>query len=79
MEQLISIGVLIVMIGIVLVIAGSILTAIKSKKTKTEWSVVGLIGPLPVGFSSNKKMLLIGFAILVIFILLFIILNLIRR
>ena len=47
-EKLIGIGVLVVLIGFVLVIAGSILTAIKSKKGKIEWSVVGLIGPSPL-------------------------------
>lgn len=78
-EHLIPIGIVIVFVGMILIIVGSILTALKSKQTKTETGGVILIGPFPIVWGSNKNMTMLAVIITTIFLLLFILLNLLGR
>lgn len=73
-EQLISIGFLVVIIGIVIIIIGSVLSASKSK-TKVEWGFGALIGFIPIGFWSSKRMMYLVITVLIIFSILFLILG----
>lgn len=77
-EQLIPIGILVILVGFALVVIGSILTAFKGK-AKTEWGFFGLIGPFPIGAWSGRNVFIITIVIAVIFLLFFVLLNLIGR
>jgi uncharacterized protein (TIGR00304 family) len=78
-EHLISIGIFIILIGFALVIIGSLLTTFKSKQVKAESGGVILIGPFPIVWGSNKNMVVLAVTITVIFLLLFLLLNLLGR
>lgn len=76
MEQLISIGILIIFIGFMLVIAGSILSALKSKKTKVGGGGIIFIGPFPImGGATSKQIFYILLAVSIILIIIFLILG----
>lgn len=77
-EQLIPIGILVMMIGLILVIVGSILTALKSK-TKTEWAVGGILWFIPFGFGTKEGLIKLAIIISATFLLIFIILTLLGR
>ncbi|MDI6798460.1 MAG: DUF131 domain-containing protein [Candidatus Aenigmarchaeota archaeon] len=73
-EQLIPIGILVILIGFVLLIIGIALTAFKGK-TRTEGGFIFFIGPFPVlGGATSKEifyvLLIASIALLVIFLLL---------
>ena len=53
MEQLISIGVLLMIIGFIIVFFGIFMGAKESSKTKV--AVGGFIGPIPFGFGNDKN------------------------
>ena len=63
MEQhVILLGVVLIFLGMLLVFAGSLL----GKQGKIEWGIGGFIGPIPFGFASNKAMLYILVALLLV-------------
>ena len=72
MESLISIGLILLLIGFIFIVIGYFSSTIKGK-TEIKSAGIIFIGPIPIGWASDKKMLyvLIGFAILA-FILWFI-------
>ena len=65
MESLISIGIILLLIGFIFIIIGSLSSTIKGK-TDIKSAGILFIGPIPIGWASDKKMLyvLIGFTIL---------------
>lgn len=67
MEQLITIGVIVVFIGMILIIIGSILGA---GDGKAKIAVGGFIGPIPFGFANDKPLL---YAVIAIAMIVFII------
>jgi uncharacterized membrane protein len=79
-EHLILIGMVLTFVGIALVILGIVLTLLKSKQAKTEGGFILWIGPFPIlGGATSKEIFYILLVISIIFISLFIILNIIRR
>jgi len=75
MVELIPIGILIILIGVILLIVG-----IASKtKGKIEWAFGGFIGPIPFGAASREDLLKLIIFISVIFLCVFILLNLLGR
>jgi len=79
-EQLVTVGIIVILLDSGLVIIGSILNTSKSNSnTKTEWGFFGLIGPFPIGFGSSKQSFLFTVAMAAIFITMFIILNYLYR
>jgi len=69
MEQLITIGIIVVFIGIVIIIIGSI---IGMQKGETKAGFGGFIGPIPFGFASERGMLYVVIAIALTMFILFI-------
>ena len=55
MEQIISLGVLLMLIGFIIVFFG-ILKGSKEAASKTRIAVGGFIGPIPFGFGNDKNM-----------------------
>ncbi len=53
--NLISIGLVAIIIGFLLVVAGTIISATQQKKA--EFGFVGFIGPFPIGFGNSKDIL----------------------
>ena len=66
-QNLIQIGMLIIFIGIIVLFIGTFFTAIK-EKDNVKFSVFGLFGFIPFGFSNDKR--LFYFSILIPFYLL---------
>lgn len=75
MEQLIPIGILIILIGFILVIIG----AASKAKGKVEWAFGGFIGPIPFGIASREDLLKLIIFISIIFLFVFVLLNLLGR
>ncbi len=74
MEQnVIILGMALVLIGIFLLIIGSFVGT--KGESKAEWSIGGFIGPVPFGFASNRNMLYLTIAICLA-VLIFYLLNL---
>ncbi|MEM5772863.1 MAG: TIGR00304 family protein [Candidatus Aenigmatarchaeota archaeon] len=71
-ENLIFIGILLIFVGILLIFLGAILS---SKEVKTEWGFFGLIGPIPFGAWSSKRVFALT---IILFIILVIILSLMK-
>ncbi len=63
MENLVLIGILLILVGIFLIIISSL------KQAKVEYSVVGFIGPIPFGIASSKQMLIAGLILSLMIIL----------
>jgi len=79
-EHLILIGMVLTFVGIALVILGIVLTLLKSKQTKAEGGFILWIGPFPIfGGATSKEIFYILLVISIIFISLFIILNVLGR
>jgi len=74
-EQLIPIGILIIFVGIIVIFVGSILSASRSKQTKVEWGVGGILWFIPFGYWSSKRMMYFVIASLVIIFILIIFLT----
>jgi len=55
MEQLISIGVLMIVVGFFIVFFGMFMGA-KETTSKTKVAVGGFIGPIPFGFGNDKNL-----------------------
>ena len=55
MEQLISLGILLIFIGFVIVFIGSFMSS-KDTNSKTKVAAGGFIGPIPFGFGNDKNM-----------------------
>jgi len=72
-EYLTQIGFIVIVVGVILVILGS---SFSKNKTRVEWAFGGFIGPIPFGFASREDWLKIIIVISVIFLFLFILLNL---
>lgn len=74
-EQLVSIGLTIIVIGFVLLLAG-LFSQVKSSKTKVEGGGIVFIGPFPVGgFATNKQIFYLLLVVSVILIISFLILG----
>lgn len=55
MEQLISLGVIVILIGFIIVLIG-MLQAAKEPSSKTKVAVGGFIGFIPFGFGNDKNL-----------------------
>ena len=56
MEQLIKLGIFLVIIGFIIIIFAA-LSSNKESNTKTKVAVGGFIGPIPFGFGNDKNLL----------------------
>jgi uncharacterized membrane protein len=74
-EQLIRIGIAVVFIGVALIVLGGSLAALKSR-SKVEWAVGGILGFVPFGFGTNKKLAILAMAVSTIFLLFLVLLKL---
>ncbi|MEM5802014.1 MAG: DUF131 domain-containing protein [Candidatus Aenigmatarchaeota archaeon] len=72
MEYLVPIGILVIFIGFILILIGAIFA---SSKGKTDFAVVGLIGPLPFGIASREDLLKFGIIITLILFAIFILIS----
>ena len=69
MEQLISFGILLIIIGFLIIFFG-ILKGSKETTSKTKIAVGGFIGPIPFGFGNDKNFVwFVTILSLVIFVL----------
>ncbi|MBI2208797.1 hypothetical protein HYU50_04860 [Candidatus Woesearchaeota archaeon] len=75
-QQLISIGILVILIGFAIVFIGSFLG---TQKSETKVAVGGFIGFIPFGFANDKRMLWIVVGIMAALALFFIILPYLLR
>ena len=74
-ENLISLGLIIIVVGFVILLAG-IFSQVKSGKTKIEGGGIIFIGPFPIfGAATNKQMFYILLVVSVILIITFLILG----
>ncbi len=76
-QQIISIGILVILLGFAIVFIGSFLG---TQKSETKVAVGGFVGFIPFGFASDKRMLYIllgfmGIALLIFFLLPYILRN----
>ncbi len=72
MEQLVTVGMVVVFVGIALIIIGALSGggAGGGKGSEVKWGVGGFIGPLPFGFANDKWMLYLVIALsMVVFII----------
>ena len=56
MEQLISLGVLLVFIGFIVIFIGTFMAAKEGTTSKSKVAVGGFIGPIPFGFGNDKNL-----------------------
>ena len=55
MEQLITLGIILIFIGFIAIFLG-VLTSPKETSSKTKIAVGGFIGPIPFGFGNDKNL-----------------------
>lgn len=67
-QKLVLIGIFLIIAGFLLVLFGSLLSA--KAKTEAKVAVVGLLGPIPFGFGTDKKLFLITLIISICLVLL---------
>ena len=70
-NNLITLGILFVLLGFILVFIGS-LTGAKTGESKV--AVVGLLGPIPFGFGNDKRLFVITLVVAVILMVIWFIL-----
>lgn len=71
-EQLVPLGILIILIGIVILMVGFVLSAIKQKQTKAEGGFIFFLGPFPIlGGATRKEIFYALLAISLILIIIF--------
>ena len=73
-EQIISLGVLVILIGFTIVFIGTFLGS-KDANTRTKVAVGGIIGPIPFGFGNDKNLLWFSIGISVIAFIVFLFFN----
>lgn len=56
MEQLISLGITIMIVGFIIVFFGALIGS-KETTSKTKVAVGGFIGPIPFGFGNDKNLI----------------------
>jgi uncharacterized membrane protein len=74
-EQLIPVGIVMVIIGVILIVIGGILTALKTKQTKAEGGFIFWIGPFPIVGATSKTMFYVLLLMSAIFLLLLVLIN----
>ena len=74
MESLISIGLILLLIGFIFIVIGSLSSAIKGN-TDVKSAGIIFIGPFPIGWASDKKMLYILIVFTILMILLWFVLR----
>jgi uncharacterized membrane protein len=67
--QIVGIGIAIIFIGII-VIFSSMFFAPSSQKSETKFSVFGIFGFIPFGFSNDKKLFIFSIILTVIIVIL---------
>ena len=70
-QQLMSIGILVILLGFAIVFIGSFLG---TQKSETKIAVGGFVGFIPFGFSNDKRMLWVVIGIMSVLVLFFVIL-----
>lgn len=65
-QQIAQLGVLIIFLGVAIVIISSFIGN-KDKESTNKVSVVGFIGFIPFGFGNDKKWLIVGIILTVLF------------
>ncbi|HIH38754.1 DUF131 domain-containing protein [Candidatus Woesearchaeota archaeon] len=74
-QSIIAAGMLFLFLGIVLILTGSFWSAMHSGERRTETGIFGMIGFIPFGFATDKRLFYLGLALTVFFFLLFLILG----
>lgn len=67
-EQLIVLGILLVVVGLIVLFIGSIVGA---EKTQVKVGVGGFIGPIPFGFANDPRILWAAITLTFVLLLLF--------
>ena len=67
-QSIISVGMFFTIIGFVIIFFGSIFF---SQKTDIKYSVVGFIGPFPIGFGNDKRLMFFTLILAVVLIIVF--------
>ncbi len=75
MEQLVTIGMVVIFIGVAIVIIGSLLGAGGDGKGGAKIAVGGFIGPIPFGFANDRPLLYVVMAVAVAMFILSILLS----
>ena len=74
MNEIVLVGIILVVIGIVL-LAASLLVGAKDSKLQVKGAFVGFIGPFPIGFGTDKQTLkwalLLGAILFVLYVVFF--------
>ncbi len=73
-ENLIPIGIFVILIGFIIVLVGAIMST-KGSKTKVDWVFGGFIGPVPFGVASREDWLKFIIVLSIIFLFVFILSN----
>ncbi len=71
-QNLIPIGILLIFLGFILIFIGSLASA---KTGESKVSVVGLIGPFPFGFGTDKRLFIVTLVIAVVLMVIWFILT----
>ncbi len=76
MDKIIFLGIILLFVAIALIFLGSIISMFKSGDKKIESAGIVFIGPVPLGFATNKKLLL---PLLIFSVIVFILWFVLRR
>lgn len=65
-DRLVPLGVALVFIGVIMIVIGSFFASAKDSKTKVKSAGIIFIGPIPLGWASDKQtfFMLLGVALL---------------
>ncbi|MEM7814224.1 MAG: DUF131 domain-containing protein [Candidatus Aenigmatarchaeota archaeon] len=74
-ENLVLIGSLLIFFGILLIFLGAISD---QKNSKVEWGFFGLIGPIPFGFWSSKKIFILSIVFMIIILMILVLMRVIE-
>ncbi|MBI4141999.1 DUF131 domain-containing protein [Candidatus Woesearchaeota archaeon] len=68
-QHILSAGMLLIFLGFLILFIGSIF--LSPQKTNAKYSVVGFIGPFPIGFGNDKKLMFFTLILAVVLIVIF--------
>lgn len=71
-ENLVTIGILVILIGFVLVLVG---TVFQPTKTKAGGGFIAFIGPIPIGWATSKNVFYILVALSLFALIIFLLIN----
>ena len=75
MEQLVTIGTMLIIVGVIILFLGTLLSLLKSKQAKTEGGFVFMIGPIPIIGATSKGMFYLMILLSILMVIIFLLLN----